>query len=133
MATTLFRGPVLQGKFNEAGLTGYNLEKKTAAYAVLIGDSGKTLVSSADSITFTLPTVANNDGSVFTFVNTGPDSTNGIVVTGAAGEYIIYKGVTNQITLTNTKATSKVGDYVKIGGQLAGATWTVLDIQGIWV
>ena len=132
MATTLFRGPVLQGKFNEAGLTGYNLEKKTAAYAVLIGDSGKTLVSSADSITFTLPTVANNDGSVFTFVNTGPDSTNGIVVTGAAGEYIIYKGVTNQITLTNTKATSKVGDYVKIGGQLAGATWTVLDIQGVW-
>ena len=133
MATTLFRGPVLQGKFNEAGLTGYNLEKKTAAYAVLIGDSGKTLVSGADSITFTLPTVANNDGSVFTFVNTGPDSTNGIVVTGAAGEYIIYKGVVNQITLTNTKATSKVGDYVKIGGQLAGATWTVLDIQGIWV
>ena len=132
MATTLFRGPVLQGKFNEAGLTGYNLEKKTAAYAVLIGDSGKTLVSGADSITFTLPTVANNDGSVFTFVNTGPDSTNGIVVTGAAGEYIIYKGVTNQITLTNTKATSKVGDYVKIAGDKTGTWWAVTDIQGVW-
>ena len=30
MAKTLFRGPVLQGKFNEAGLTGFNLENKTA-------------------------------------------------------------------------------------------------------
>ena len=28
MATTLFRGPVLQGKINEAGLTGFNIEKK---------------------------------------------------------------------------------------------------------
>ena len=35
--TTLFRGPVLQGKFNEAGLTGYNLTKKTSAYSVLMG------------------------------------------------------------------------------------------------
>ena len=132
MATTLFRGPVLQGKFNEAGHTGYNLEKKTAAYSVLIADSGKTFASGADSITFTLPTVAANEGSTFTFVNTGQDSTNGMVITSAAGEYIIYKGVVNQITLTNTKVTSKVGDYVKIGGQLAGSTWTVLDIQGVW-
>ena len=30
MAKTLFRGPVLQGKFNEAGLTGFNLENKQA-------------------------------------------------------------------------------------------------------
>ena len=28
MATTRFRGPVLQGKFNEAGVTGYNLTEK---------------------------------------------------------------------------------------------------------
>ena len=27
MATTLFRGPVLQGKWNRAGVTGYNLEE----------------------------------------------------------------------------------------------------------
>jgi hydrogenase maturation factor len=56
-----------------------------------------------------------------------------MVITGAAGtEYITYKGVVNQITLTNTKATSKVGDYVKIGGAISGTTWTVLDIQGVW-
>ena len=133
MATTLFRGPVLQGKFNEAALTGYNLEKKTAAYAVLIADSGKTFTSGADSITFTLPAIAANEGSVFTFVNTGQDSSNGIVITGAGGtEYITYKGVVNQITLTNTKATSKVGDYVKIAGDKTGNWWAVVDIQGVW-
>ena len=134
MAKTTFRGPVLQGKEG----TGYNLVEKTGAYSVLIGDSGKTFIipknstTAGSSVTFTLPTVADNDGSLFTFVNTGADGTNQINITGASGEYIIYKGVVNQITLTNTLATSKVGDYVKIGGQLAGATWTVLDIQGVW-
>ena len=139
MATTLFRGPVLQGKWNRAGVTGYNLNQKTAAYAVLIADSGSTFTcpknatTAGASVTFTLPAVAANEGSVFTFVNTGAGGTNQMVITGAAGtEYITYKGVVNQITLTNTLATSKVGDFVKIGGQLAGATWTVLDIQGIW-
>ena len=56
-----------------------------------------------------------------------------MVITGAAGtEYITYKGVVNQITLTNTLGTSKVGDYVIIGGAISGTTWTVLDIQGVW-
>ena len=132
MATTRFRGPVLQGKFNEAGLTGYNLEEKTSAYSVLIGDSGKTFTSPSGSITFTLPAIAANEGSVFTFVNTGSDGTNEMVITGAGGEYIIYKGVTNQITLTNTLATSKVGDYVKIAGDKTGTWWAITDIQGVW-
>jgi len=132
MATTRFRGPVLQGKFNEGGATGFNLNEKTAAYAVVIGDSGMTFTSPSGSPTFTLPAVAANEGSVFTFVNTGSDGTNEVVVTGAAGEFITYKGVVAQITLTNTKATSKVGDYVKIGGNAGGTAWTVLDIQGTW-
>ena len=131
MAQTLFRGPVLQGKFNEAGLTGFNLEDKTAAYGVANADSGKTFTSKSGDVTFTLP--ALTEGRVFTFVNTGQDGTNQINITGAGStEYITYKGVVNQITLTNTLATSKVGDFVKIGGQLAGSTWTVLDIQGVW-
>ena len=47
MASTLFRGPILQGKKNEAGLTGYNIEQKDSNYTVVIanGDSGKTLLS----------------------------------------------------------------------------------------
>ena len=135
MAKTTFRGPVLQGKEG----SGFNLVEKTGAYSVLIGDSGKTFVvpknstTAGSSVTFTLPAIAANEGSVFTFVNTGQDGTNQINITGAGGtEYITYKGVVNQITLTNTLATSKVGDFVKIGGQLAGSTWTVLDIQGVW-
>jgi len=138
MATTRFRGPVLQGKFNEAGLTGFNLNEKTAAYAVVIGDSGSTFTcpknaaTAGASVTFTLPAVAANEGSVFTFVNTGADGANQVVVTGAAGEFITYKGVVAQITLTNTLATSKVGDFCKIGGNAAGTAWQVLDIQGTW-
>ena len=132
MATTRFRGPVIQGKYNEAGLTGYNLEDKAASYSVVIGDSGKTFTCNTDGVTFTLPTVASNEGSVFTFVNTAADAGSGMVVTGAAGEYIIYKGVTNQITLTNTKSTSKVGDFVTIAGNAGGTAWTVMNIQGTW-
>ena len=73
MATTRFRGPVIQGKFNEAGQTGYNLENKAANYSVVIGDSGKTFTCNTDGVTFTLPAVAANEGSTFTFVNTAAD------------------------------------------------------------
>ena len=47
MASTLFRGPILQGKKNEAGLTGYNIEQKDTNYTVVIGngDSVKTFIS----------------------------------------------------------------------------------------
>ena len=50
MAKTLFRGPVLQGKFNEAGLTGFNLENKSANYTVQNADSGKTFTTSTDGM-----------------------------------------------------------------------------------
>ena len=43
MAKTLFRGPVLQGKFNEAGLTGFNLEEKKANYTVPVSYTHLTL------------------------------------------------------------------------------------------
>ncbi len=132
MATTRFRGPVIQGKFNEAGQTGYNLENKAANYSVVIGDSGKTFTCNTDGVTFTLPAVASNEGSTFTFVNTAADGGSGMVVTGAGGEYIIYKGVVNQITLTNTKSTSKVGDFVTVSGNAGGTAWTVMNIQGVW-
>ena len=59
MATTLFRGPVLQGKWNRAGVTGYNLNEKTAAYAVLNADSGST---------FTSPDLAVKVEPLFAFV-----------------------------------------------------------------
>ncbi len=78
MAQTLFRGPVLQGKFNEAGLTGFNLENKSASYTVTANDSGKTFTSSTDGVIFTLPAISI--GRVYTFVNTAQDGTNTLTI-----------------------------------------------------
>ncbi len=129
MAQTLFRGPVLQGKFNEAGLTGYNLEEKSAAYTVANADSGKTFTSKSGDVTFTLPAIT--EGRVFTFVNTGADSTNGINFACNGAEVIRYAGA-NNATLANTKATSKVGDFITIGSLEGGTKWAVLNVQGIF-
>tara|TARA_Y100001970_G_scaffold13006_1_gene14829 strand:- start:1080 stop:1472 length:393 start_codon:yes stop_codon:yes gene_type:complete len=129
MAQTLFRGPVLQGKFNEAGLTGYNLEEKSAAYTVANADSGKTFTSKSGDVTFTLPAIT--EGRVFTFVNTGADSTNGINFACNGAEVIRYAGANNAV-LANTKATSKVGDFITIGSLEGGTKWAVLNVQGIF-
>ena len=129
MATTRFRGPVLQGKFNEAGLTGYNLEEKSAAYTVANADSGKTFTSKSGDVTFTLPAIT--EGRVFTFVNTGADSTNGINFACNGAEVIRYAGANNAV-LANTKATSKVGDFITIGSLEGGTKWAVLNVQGIF-
>ena len=90
MAQTLFRGPVLQGKFNEAGLTGFNLENKSSNYTVVNGDSGKTFTSSTDGVVFTLPAISI--GRVFTFVNTGTDGTNTLTISPNANDGILYAG-----------------------------------------
>jgi len=110
MAQTLFRGPVLQGKFNEAGLTGYNLTEKNAAYTLVKNtDCGVQFTSKSGSPTFTVP--AHALGQVFTVINTGADTTNQVVLTGSAGE--IHFKETNGATLTNTLATQKVGDFIQ--------------------
>ena len=68
MAQTLFRGPVLQGKFNDAGVTGYNLTEKNAAYTLVADtDTGVQFTSKSGSPTFTVPTHAA--GQVFTIIN----------------------------------------------------------------
>ena len=129
MAITRFRGPVLQGKFNEAGLTGFNLNKKTANYAVVNADSGSTFTSPSGDVTFTFPAIT--EGRVFTFVNTGADGTNAINFACNGAEVIRYAGA-NNATLTNTKATSKVGDFITIGSLEGGTKWAVLNVQGIF-
>ena len=111
MAKTLFRGPVLQGKFNEAGLTGFNLENKSANYTVQNADSGKTFTSKTDGVVFTLPAISI--GRIFTFVNTAPDGTNAMTISPNAADGILYAGsLTDNKDLINTKATQKVGDFV---------------------
>jgi hypothetical protein len=133
MATTLFRGPVLVGKKNEAGVTGYNIEEKSSNYTVVIStDSGKTITSKTTDVVFTLPAIAV--GNVFTFVNTAEDGTNNLTISPNANDGITYKGSsTDDKDLINTQSTSKVGDYVKIQAMNGDVTaWQVTDVQGVW-
>ena len=131
MATTLFRGPILHGKFNEAGVTGFNIEDKAANYSVVVGDSGKTFTSKTDGVVFTLPAIAV--GYVFTFVNTATDGANTLTISPNANDGILYAGsLTDNKDLINTKATSKVGDHVTLASLNSTAFWTVVSVQGIF-
>ena len=132
MASTLFRGPVLVGKKNEAGVTGFNIEQKDSNYTVVIStDSGKTFLSNTTDVVFTLPAIAI--GNVFTFVNTAADGGNNLTISPQTGDGILYLGsLTDNKDLINTASTSKVGDYVTIASLNSTAHWTVVDVQGVW-
>ena len=132
MASTLFRGPILQGKKNEAGLSGYNIEQKDSNYTVVIStDSGKTFLSNTKDVVFTLPGIAV--GNVFTFINTGADCQNNLTISPNSSDGILYVGgLVDNKDLINTLATSKVGDYVKIAALNSTAHWTVVEAQGVW-
>tara|TARA_R100000008_G_scaffold52965_1_gene32102 strand:- start:233 stop:643 length:411 start_codon:yes stop_codon:yes gene_type:complete len=132
MASTLFRGPILQGKKNEAGLSGYNIEQKDSNYTVVIStDSGKTFLSNTKDVVFTLPAIAV--GNVFTFINTGADGQNNLTISPNSSDGILYVGgLVDDKDLINTLATSKVGDYVKIAALNSTAHWTVVEAQGVW-
>ena len=132
MASTLFRGPILQGKKNEAGLSGYNIEQKDSNYTVVITtDSGKTFLSNTKDVVFTLPAIAV--GNVYTFINTGADGQNNLTISPNASDGILYVGgLVDDKDLINTQATSKVGDYVKIASLNSTAHWTVVEAQGVW-
>ena len=132
MATTLFRGPVLVGKKNEGGLTGYNITQKDSNYTVVIStDSGKTFLSNTKDVVFTLPAIAI--GNVYTFVNTGADGQNNLTISPNSSDGILYLGsLTDNKDLINTQATSKVGDYVTLASLNSTAHWTVVDVQGVW-
>jgi len=132
MASTLFRGPILQGKKNEAGLTGYNIEQKDTNYTVVITtDSGKTFLSNTKDVVFTLPAIAI--GNTFTFINTGADAMNNLTISPAAADGILYAGsLTDNKDVINTQATSKVGDFIKIASLNSTDFWTVVEAQGVW-
>ena len=131
MAKTLFRGPVLQGKFNEGGVTGFNLEAKEANYTVVNGDSGKTFTSKTKDVVFTLPPISI--GRVFTFVNTGTDGANTLTISPNANDGILYAGsLTDNKDLINTKTTQKVGDFVVCASLNSTSHWTIVDVQGVF-
>ena len=132
MASTLFRGPVLVGKKNEAGVTGFNIEQKDSSYTVVINtDSGKTFLSNTTDVVFTLPAIAV--GNVYTFINTGADAQNNLTVSPDGDDGILYLGgLVDDKDVVNTQSTSKVGDYVTIASLNSTVFWTVVDVQGVW-
>jgi len=132
MASTLFRGPVLVGKKNEAGKTGFNITQKDSSYTVVINtDSGKTFLSNTTDVVFTLPAIAV--GNVYTFVNTAADGGNNLTVSPDGDDGILYLGsLTDDKDVINTASTSKVGDYVTIASLNSTVFWTVVDVQGVW-
>ena len=132
MATTLFRGPVLVGKKNEAGVTGFNITQKDSSYTVVIStDSGKTFLSNTTDVVFTLPAIAI--GNVVTFVNTAADGGNNLTISPNSSDGILYLGgLVDDKDVVNTASTSKVGDYVTIASLNSTAFWTVVDVQGVW-
>jgi hypothetical protein len=132
MASTLFRGPVLVGKKNEGGKTGFNIEQKDSNYTVVIStDSGKTFLSNTTDVVFTLPSIAI--GNVYTFVNTAADGGNNLTISPNSSDGILYLGaLTDDSDVINTASTSKVGDYVTIASLNSTAFWTVVDVQGVW-
>ena len=132
MASTLFRGPVLVGKKNEAGETGFNIEQKDSNYTVVIStDSGKTFLSNTTDVVFTLPAIAV--GNVYTFVNTAGDGGNNLTISPNSSDGILYLGsLTDNKDVINTASTSKVGDYVTIASLNSTVFWTVVDVQGVW-
>ena len=132
MASTLFRGPVLVGKKNEAGVTGFNIEQKDSSYTVVIStDSGKTFLSNTTDVVFTLPAIAI--GNVVTFVNTAADGGNNLTVSPNGSDGILYLGgLVDDKDVVNTASTSKVGDYVTIASLNSTVFWTVVDVQGVW-
>ena len=132
MASTLFRGPILQGKKNEAGVTGFNITQKDSSYTVVIStDSGKTFLSNTTDVVFTLPAIAI--GNVYTFINTAADGGNNLTVSPDGDDGILYLGsLTDDKDVINTASTSKVGDYVTIASLNSTAHWTVVDVQGVW-
>lgn len=117
----------------------------TSNKTLVLADQGIVQNVQADGIIITLP--STSAGAVFIIRNGGVPITSGPAGTGANGscavnvspaaaDAIAGNGFTATVNkdAINTKATSLVGDEIKvIGSGTAGATaWSIVDIVGIW-
>jgi len=109
-----------------------NATEITANYSVIIpADSGKTFTIATDGLTFTLPNLVT--GNTVTFVNMGSDGTVALTIDPNVADGITYAGdSTDGVTLVNTKATAKKGDYVTLASLFATASWQVVAVRGVW-
>lgn len=109
-----------------------NAEEQTANYTVIItDDSGKTFISKTNGIAFTMPPIAI--GNTVTFVNMAGDGEAELTIDPDAADGITYAGSsTDGVTLINTLATSKKGDFVTLASLNGVVAWQVVDARGIW-
>lgn len=103
----------------------------TGNTTVVIGtDSGHTFISE-NGDTFTMPSIAT--GNVVTFVNMAGNGAEELTIDPAAADGITYLGSsTDGVTLINTQATSRKGDYVTLASQNQTVAWQVVAVRGIW-
>lgn len=114
----------------------------TANTTLSVDDSGSTFGIGTDALVITLPnTVA---GCEFEFVNIGANGNNIITISPVAvdgisgtitlASTVVSRAGTVDVDLVNTKATSKVGDAVRIVGTgVAGVNaWIIRSSTGIW-
>jgi hypothetical protein len=83
--------------------------------------------------TFTLPLIAGAvDGGIVTLVN-NKDGQLLTVDPNASDGINFGDQVADGVTVVNTAATAKKGDFIKLATLTSASTyWSVVDIQGIW-
>lgn len=107
---------------------------KSADYTALITDSGKVIYVDTTTKIIAMTAIATLlSGFELTIVNAGVgilievDPNGSEVMSGGCG---LAAGTAGQ-KLSNTAATAKRGDYVKLAGNATG--WTVIGMRGTWV
>lgn len=108
-------------------------EKETSSKTLDLNDSGKVFVcTSTSDIVVTIPATATQ--GVLTIINGGQDGDHLTSLSPQSGDGIAGWDFSNSDDgdATNTKATSKAGDYLTIAsGGLAGG-WYVVSGRGVW-
>jgi len=123
------------GECDEFGPNTKNRILKSANYTVLLADSGKVIYVDTDAVVLTMSaiatllsgfevTVVNIAGDGVALVEIDPNSSE--VMSGGCG---LAAGTGGQ-KLSNTKATAKRGDFVKIAGNATG--FSTISQRGIW-
>lgn len=123
------------GECDEFGPNTANRILKSANYTVLITDSGKIIYVDTDTVVCAMTaiatllsgfevTVVNIAGAGVALVEVDPNGSE--VMSGGCG---VAAGTGGQ-KLSNTKATAKRGDYVKIAGNATG--FTTISQRGTW-
>jgi len=104
----------------------------TANTTLTVSESGKVVQVSGDNISLTLP--ASVLGYRYKIVSVGADSTSEVIIHCNSGDTIVGCGLsttTSNLTLTNTDATHRAGDYVDILGAGSNA-WYIQSLAGTW-